>query len=1067
LKSVVRLLDSCFPSKLKPTSSQNKQLFKPIVLGFGLASGILVFVGFSAYRSLTGFIEVSNQAMRSHQDLDNIDNIISQLKDAETGQRGYIITGDKAYLEPYQSALTKIDPLLTNLHQANAENQNRKQQIALLETLIAKRLNLVKITIDLRTNEGFEAAARLVRTNEGKNLMDNIRRITQEIHKEENDLLNEQLRSIQASRRNVLVLFSSGIILAFSVILLVYLQIYREIVKRKQIQEVMERQLAAVEAAIDGIAILNPDSQYTYLNQAHLAIFGYDNVEELIGKTWKELYSQEEIARFEAEVFPILGQKQHWRGEATGNKKDGSTIAEEVSLTLLEDGSLICVCQDIRERKKIEASLRTSEQKFRAIFDGTFQFIGLLTTEGILIEANLTALNAIGAKHSEIVGKPFWKTPWWTHSPQLQEQLKQAIIRAAAGELVRFEAEHILADGSSIFVDFSLKPVFDEAGKVVMLIPEGRDISERKQIEEELREQRLALEYAAEGIARLDARGRYITVNKAYASIVGYAQEEMLGMEWQSIVHPEDITDLSAAYQQMLAYGKGEAEARGLRKDGSVFYKQVTMVSAWDKQHNFIGYYCFMKNISDRKQLEAELKHREERFRILVNHAPVGIFQTDSQGNCLFVNPQWTKLTRLSLTEALGTGWTSALHPDDRDRVFDEWYDSIKCDREFSLEYRLKTPDDEISWVFGRSVAIREESGEISGYFGTVIDITERKQAEERFRLAFNDAAIGMALVSSEGDFLQVNKALCDIVGYSESELLATNFQSITHPDDVNADLNYVARMLTGEIRTYQIEKRYFHKQGHIVWILLNVSLVRDHYNCPLYFIAQIQNISERKQAEEQLKASLQEKEVLLKEVHHRVKNNLQVIDSLFRHQCRQTKDSQVVSILKECQNRVGSMALLHEKLYQSKDLAKIELAEYIKSIVSNLFYSYSFNGNTPEIKLNIEPIFLELEATLSCGLIVNELVSNCLKYAFLDRKGGQIQIFASIYEHNIFELVVQDNGIGFPKDFDLENSKSLGLKIVKSLTRQLGGNLELNFQQGTEFIITFKGKEESCSLNN
>lgn len=937
MKSIVRLLDSCFPSKLKPTS-QKEQLFKPIVLGLGLASGILLIVSWSAYRSLTGFVEISNQALQYHQELDDIQNIVSQLKDAETGQRGYIITGDEAYLEPYRSALISIEPELIKLRKANANNQKRQPQIELLTTLVDKKLEELKKTIDLRTNKGFEAAVRAVKTNEGKNLMDNIRRITQEIHEEEHELLNKQLRLIETSRRNTILIFSSGIILAISILIFVYIQIYREINKRWQIQEIMGQQLATVEAAIDGIAILNPDSQYTYLNQSHLAIFGYDNAEELIGKTWKEFYFPEEIARFERDVFPILEQKRHWRGEATGKKKDDSTFAEEVSLTLLEDGNLVCICQDI---------------------------------------------------------------------------------------------------------------------------------SDRKQIETELREQKLALEYAVEGIARLDAQGRYTAVNKAYASMVGYTPEGMLGMEWQSTVHPEDITDLIAVYQQMLAYGKGEAEARGLRKDGSVFYKQVTMISAWDDRHNFIGHYCFAKDISERKQLEAELQQREESFRILVNHAPVGIFQTDSQGNCLFVNPKWTSLTGLSATEALGTDWAKALHPDDRDRVFVEWYDSVKCDREFSLEYRLKTPQDEISWVFGRSVVIRDETGKISGYFGTVIDITERKQAEERFHLAFDDAAIGMALVSSEGGFLQVNKALCYLVGYSESELLATNFQSITHPDDLNADLNYVARMLTGEIRTYQIEKRYFHKQGDIVWILLNVSLVRDHYNCPLYFIAQIQNISDRKQAEEKLKASLQEKEVLLKEVHHRVKNNLQVIDSLFRHQCRQTKDSQLVLILKECQNRVGSMALLHEKLYQSKDLAKIELAEYIKSIVSNLFYSYSFNGNTPEIKLNIEPICLELEATLSCGLIVNELVSNCLKYAFPERTNGQIQIFASRYEHNIFELVVQDNGIGFPENFDLENSKSLGLKIVKSLTRQLGGNLEFNSQQGTEFIITFRGKEASCSLTN
>lgn len=150
----------------------------------------------------------------------------------------------------------------------------------------------------------------------------------------------------------------------------------------------------------------------------------------------------------------------------------------------------VALFQEMRDRQTFEADLRRSEQKFRAIFDSTFQFIGLLTPEGILTEANRTALEAIGASLADVIGKPFWLTPWWIHSPALQTQLQQAVMRAAKGELVRFEAEHILADGSSVFVDFSLKPIFDEAGTVVMLIPEGRDIGERKAAEVKLQQQK-------------------------------------------------------------------------------------------------------------------------------------------------------------------------------------------------------------------------------------------------------------------------------------------------------------------------------------------------------------------------------------------------------------------------------------------------------------------------------------------------------------------------------------------------------------------------------------------------
>ncbi|AFZ35091.1 signal transduction histidine kinase [Stanieria cyanosphaera PCC 7437] len=253
------------------------------------------------------------------------------------------------------------------------------------------------------------------------------------------------------------------------------------------------------------------------------------------------------------------------------------------------------------------------------------------------------------------------------------------------------------------------------------------------------------------------------------------------------------------------------------------------------------------------------------------------------------------------------------------------------------------------------------------------------------------------------------------------------------------------------------MEKRYFHKDGQIVWILLSVSLVRDKLGQPLYFIAQIQNISKRKQAEETIAASLTEKEILLKEVHHRVKNNLQVIDSLFRHQCRHIQEPKVIQILKECQNRVSSMALLHEQLYQAKDLARIDAAKYFQSLVATLYESYKIDGTSSTLKIDVQSTFIELEIALNCGLIINELVSNSLKYAFIKDKIGYLQIkFIEDEKHN-FTLIVKDNGIGLPEDFTLEKTNSLGLKLVKSFVRQLQGTIQVNNYNGTEFIILFR----------
>jgi two-component sensor histidine kinase len=215
-------------------------------------------------------------------------------------------------------------------------------------------------------------------------------------------------------------------------------------------------------------------------------------------------------------------------------------------------------------------------------------------------------------------------------------------------------------------------------------------------------------------------------------------------------------------------------------------------------------------------------------------------------------------------------------------------------------------------------------------------------------------------------------------------------------------------------------------------------------------------DITERRRAEEQIKASLQEKEVLLKEIHHRVKNNLQIISSLLNLQSKYVSDTQALQLFIDSQNRVKSMALIHEILYQSRDISKIDFAEYIKTISGQLFHSYGAYSKMIDLKINVENIMLDVDTAIPCGLIVTELVSNSLKYAFTDGRGGSIYIEFSNDKDDVLKLIVSDDGIGFPKDVDFGNLESLGLKLVVALANQLAGAVELERSGGTTFRITF-----------
>jgi len=221
-----------------------------------------------------------------------------------------------------------------------------------------------------------------------------------------------------------------------------------------------------------------------------------------------------------------------------------------------------------------------------------------------------------------------------------------------------------------------------------------------------------------------------------------------------------------------------------------------------------------------------------------------------------------------------------------------------------------------------------------------------------------------------------------------------------------------------------------------------------------------ITDISDQKRAEQQIQKDLREKEVLLKEIHHRVKNNLQIISSLLSLQSMSIKEKNVLNIFNESRNRVRSMALVHEELYHSKDLAHIDFASYVKNLVHSLYRAYKSNSASIQLKLDIHNIAMGIDLAVPCGLIINELISNSLKYAFPKkyRKKGIIQVALHEYGKDMAELIIQDNGIGFPKDIDPKKNKSLGLHLVTLLAEdQLGGTIQLNKNSGTTFKILFK----------
>ncbi|UBF27353.1 PAS domain S-box protein [Kovacikia minuta CCNUW1] len=345
-------------------------------------------------------------------------------------------------------------------------------------------------------------------------------------------------------------------------------------------------------------------------------------------------------------------------------------------------------------------------------------------------------------------------------------------------------------------------------------------------------------------------------------------------------------------------------------------------------------------------------------------------------------------------------------------------------------------------------------------------EIAERKEIEKtlreseaRYRAIVEDQTEMICRFRSDGTFTFVNQAYCRYFGRTPEELIGHSFVPVIFPDD----LDHVEQQLDTlgpENPVTTITNRVMRPDGEIrthQWTNRAILDQQDHF---VEFQAVGRDITELQQTR-QIQAALKEKEVLLKEIHHRVKNNLQIIYSLLRLQSRQIKDQQMAQFLLDSQNRVKSIALIHEKLYRSEDLAKINLKQYIPSLVSNLFSSYKINSDVVTLETKIEDISLDIDTAIPCGLIINELISNSLKHAFPEGRGGKIHVRLHGKKKGLIRLIVGDSGIGIPDKIDPARVKSLGLSLVRDLASQLKGTVRIHRHQGTLFVVTFPERSE------
>lgn len=469
--------------------------------------------------------------------------------------------------------------------------------------------------------------------------------------------------------------------------------------------------------------------------------------------------------------------------------------------------------------------------------------------------------------------------------------------------------------------------------------------------------------------------------------------------------------------------------------------------------------------IEERKRTEAALTHSEQRLELALKGADMGLWDWYVQTGELFLDHRWTESLSFSLTETkpVMDSWLGLIHEEDRLGSIDKLNRHLQGVTDFyESEHRLKSESGSWRWILHRGAVVeRDESGKPLRMTGTYLDITDAKKAQEalgeterQYKSLLDAMNEGFGIHDCNGLLTYVNDRLCEMWKCSREEAVGS---PVT---DFLDDANRLFLQEKMELRKMGIAKAYetvaVRRDGTRFPIVVSPKPIFDAGGKFAGSCAVITDITDRKAWEKRIQASLEEKEVLLREIHHRVKNNLAVVSSLLRLQARHTKDEYHRRMFEEAQDRIRSIALAHEKLCQSESLADLNVRDYLTNLVDHLFASSGKVGSTVQLQKEIVEVHVGLEIAVTLGFIVTELLSNCLKHAFPEGRSGRVLLSLERLDESTLQLVVADNGVGLPAHIQVESARTLGLDLVRIFSRQLEGRLDVRHNQGTEFILRF-----------
>ena len=833
--------------------------------------------------------------------------------------------------------------------------------------------------------------------------------------------------------------------------------------RRRAEEEVRESELrfrTLIETSSDGIFLLGLDGGIRLANPAAARMHGYAP-DELLAMRMQDLDLPDSAAELPGRMRR-LNSGETLTFEVNHRRKDGTEFPLEVLATtvvIAGEPLVLAFDRDITERKRTERLIRESETRYRTLIETSNDGVLLLAIDGSILSANRAAAIDNGYSVEELLGMNIRDLDV-SDDP---EEVAGRMRRLWEGESLTFEVTHRRRDGSRFPLEVSASAVMIDERRAIICFE--RDITERRRAEAALRDsvrrQRIALDAGRMGTWDWEVGSDRLVWDEREEQLFGFAPGEFDGSltTFFGRIHAEDLPAVREVLEAARAGTDFDGEFRIVLPGGEVrwIHGAGTVVASPGKSPpRMVG---INYDITERRSAELALAEEKSLLQGLFASLPGIVFAFDQQGRYIRWNHNYLTLLGWSDAEMATMSALDTVVPRDRERVAAVIREVFERGESATELYSLARDGREIPLFCS---GVRTVLGRQPCVIGYGIDISARVAAERSLQLSESRLAQAQKIASLgywESDLSDGLTWWSDeefrIFGLTpgRDSLAGIRFIDLIHPDDREEHLASMERIRqTGEV--HPVQYRIIRPDGQVRYVYEEARVVRREGEPP-YLQGVSRDVTEQAEANLAVRSSLRDKEAMLKEIHHRVKNNLQVISSLLSLQAARATHPISRDVLIESQNRVRAMALVHESLYRSEDLAQVDVSRYLGELCGYLFRGYGVDSQRIRLELEVDPVTFPLDKTIPCGLIVNEIVSNSLKYAFPDDRPGCVRVSLRASD-GLINLTLSDDGIGLPAGLDVENIPSLGLQLVTILTEQLGGRLAMDGNGGSTFVISF-----------